>query len=197
MCLLLTVTPSSQEKKGGVKHGAKPHEAGRVPSAHFPNEETVASSAQAPQPVLTGCGSHQATQSVSTQVPVGCGLSIPTWEVSRWPASLGRKHGQLREGLPMMMLNTSFARQRNSILELSRDLPRPWCAGSEPTFGSTEASHLPDPQRRKPRTASHLSFSLQILTWSSTPSSWSFPPWASAAAVQPSWPSLCIGTGRP
>ena len=65
-------------EKGGVKHGAKPHEAGSVPSAHFPNEETVASSAQAPQPVLTGCGSRQATQSVSTQVPMGCGPSSPT-----------------------------------------------------------------------------------------------------------------------
>ena len=96
------------------------------------------------------------------------------------------------------MLNASFARQRNSdSLELSCDPPRPWCAGSEPICGSTEASRLPDPQGKKPCTAFHLSFPPQTYTWSSTPSSWSFPPWASAAAVRPSWPTLCIGMGRP
>lgn len=61
--------PSSQEKKGRAKHSAEPREAGSIPLPHFPDGEMVALSAQAPQPVLTGCGSHPGyTASVSTQV---------------------------------------------------------------------------------------------------------------------------------
>ena len=45
----VSLTPSSQEKRGRAKHGARPHEAGSVPLAHVPDEETVALRAQAPQ----------------------------------------------------------------------------------------------------------------------------------------------------
>lgn len=105
---------------------------------------------------------------------------------------LGRKHGQLREGLPMMMLNTSFARQRNSILELPlwRDLPRP-CGVLVPNLllDPLRPVIFRDPQRRKPRTASppfllspdtHLELNL---------SSWSFPPGHQ--------PQLCSHPGLP
>ena len=94
MYLLLTLTPSSQEKRGGAKHGARPHEAGSVPLAHVPDEETVALRAQAPQPALTGCGSHQATQPLSAPRCLrGMVPPSPLGEVSQWPTFLGRKHG--------------------------------------------------------------------------------------------------------
>lgn len=90
-----------------------------------------------------------------------------------------------------------FVRWWNSILEMSCDLPRPWCGGSGPTLGPTEASHLTDHREGGPRMTPHLSFLLQKCTLSLALSSWSFPPWASVGAAQPSWLTLCTGTGRP
>lgn len=95
------MTPSSQEKKGRAKHSAEPREAGSILLSHFPDGETVASSAQAPQPVLTGCGSHPGyTASVSTQVPVGYGPSIPTWG-SQPVADLPGKEAQIAQRKPL------------------------------------------------------------------------------------------------